>query len=84
MVKINYDSESFQQCSYSTLSGGTDNIDLAVVANEFVPKRNSTFLCCDDEISQNLQMELFFQCDITLFLYLNRGLSVLPSVYIWY
>ena len=61
MVKINYDSESFQQCSYSTLSGGTDNLDLAVVANEFVSKRNSTFPCCDDEInSRNLQMELFF------------------------
>ena len=36
MVKINYNSESFQRCSSSTLSQGTDNLDLAAAANEFV------------------------------------------------
>ena len=49
MVKINYDSELFQQCSYSTLSQGTDNLDLAPVANEFVSKRNATLPCCTDK-----------------------------------
>ena len=59
MVKINYDSESFQQCISSTLSQGADNLDLAAVANEFVSKRNATLPCYADEISQNLQKELF-------------------------
>ena len=59
MVKINYDSESFQQCSYSTLSKGTDNLDLAAVAIEFVSKHNVTLPCSADKISQNLQKELF-------------------------
>ena len=45
MVKINYDSESFQQCSSSTLSQGTDNMGLAAVTNEFVSKRNATLPC---------------------------------------
>ena len=54
MVKINYDSESFQQSSYSTLPEGTDNWDLAAVANEFVLKGNATLPCCVDDISQNL------------------------------
>ena len=59
MFKINYDSESFRQCNYSTLSQGIDNLDLAAVANEFVLKRNAALQCCADEISQNLQKELF-------------------------
>ena len=59
MVKINYDSESFQQCSYSTLPQGTDNLDLAAVANEFVSKGNATIPCCAIDISQNLQNEVF-------------------------
>ena len=59
MFKINYDSESFRQCNYSTLSQGIDNLDLAAVANEFVLKRNATLQYCADEISQNLQKELF-------------------------
>ena len=55
MIKIICDSESFQQCSYSTLSQDTDNLDLAAVANESVSKPNATLSCCADEISQNLQ-----------------------------
>ena len=50
----------FSSVSYSTLSQGTDNLDRAAVANEFVSKRNATLPCCVDEISQNLQKELFF------------------------
>ena len=53
------DSESFQQCNYSTLSQGIDNLDLAAVANEFVLKRSATLQCSADGISQNLQKELF-------------------------
>ena len=60
MVKINYDLESFHQCSYSTLLEGTDNLGLAAVANQFVSKPNATLACCADEIIQNLQKELFF------------------------
>ena len=59
MVKINYDSESLQQCSYSTLPQGTDNLDLAAVANEFVSKSSATLPCCANNISQNLQKEVF-------------------------
>ena len=59
MVKINYDSESFQQFSYFTLPQGTDNLDLAAVANEFVSKHNATLPCCAYRISQNPQKELF-------------------------
>ena len=59
MVKINFDSESFHQCSYSTLWQGTDNLDLAAFANEFVSKRNATLPCYADKTSQNLQKELF-------------------------
>ena len=50
----------FSSVSYSTLSQGTDDLDHAAVTNEFVSKRNATLLCCADEISQNLQKELFF------------------------
>ena len=50
----------FSSISYSTLSQGTDNLDHAAVANEFVSKRNATLPCCADEISQNLRKELFF------------------------
>ena len=50
----------FSSVSYSTLSQGTDNLDHAAVANEFVSKRNATLPCCADEVSQNLQKELFF------------------------
>ena len=49
----------FNSVSYSTLSRGTDNLDHAAVANEFVSKRNGTFRCCADEISQNPQKDLF-------------------------
>ena len=42
MIKIICDSESFQQCSYSTLSQDTDNLDLAAVANE--PCQNEMLL----------------------------------------
>ena len=59
MVKINYDSESLQQCSYLTMSQGSDNMDLAAVTNEFVSKRNATLPCCADKISQNIQKYLF-------------------------
>ena len=38
----------FSSVSYSTLSWGTDNLDHAAVANEFVSKRNGTFRCCTD------------------------------------
>ena len=50
----------FSSLSYSILSQGTDNLDHARVANEFVSKRYATLPCCADEISQNLQKELFF------------------------
>ena len=50
----------FSTVSYSALSQCTDNLDHAVVTNKFVSKRNATLLCCADEISQNLQKELFF------------------------
>ena len=60
MVKISYYSELFQKCSYYTLLQGTDNLELAAVANEFVSKNNATLPCCLDEVSQNLQKELFF------------------------
>ena len=52
----------FSSLSYSILSQGTDNLDHAGVANEFVSKRYATLPCCADEISQNLQKEkeLFF------------------------
>ena len=60
MVKINNDSQSFQQCSYSTLSQVTDYLDLPAVAKEFLSKRNATLPCCADEISRNPQKELFF------------------------
>ena len=56
MFKIIYDSELFQQCSYSTLSQGTNNLDLA---DKFVSKCNATLPCCADKISQNLQKVLF-------------------------
>ena len=59
MVKIIYDSKAFQHCSYSTLSHGTDNLDLVVGANEFVSKRDANLPCCADKISQNLQKQLF-------------------------
>ena len=42
-----------------SLSQGTGDLDLAVVTNEFVSNRNATLPCCSDEISQNLQKELF-------------------------
>ena len=51
--------ESFQQRSSSTLSQGTDHLDLVAVANEFVSKHNATLPYCVDEISQNLQKKLF-------------------------
>ena len=38
----------FSSVSYSTLSRGTDNLDHAAVANEFVSKGNGTFRCCTD------------------------------------
>ena len=50
----------FSSVSHSTLSQGTDNLDHAGVSNEFVSKRNATLPRCADEISQNLQKELFF------------------------
>ena len=50
----------FSSVSYSTLSEGTDNLDHAAVANEFVSKPNVALPCCADEISQNLQKELLY------------------------
>ena len=40
---------------------GTDNLDLATIAIEFVSKRDATLPCWADEISQNLRKEVFFR-----------------------
>ena len=58
MVKIKYDSELFQQRSYSTLS---QVLTISPQLNQFVSKRNPTLPCCADKISQNLQKEFFSQ-----------------------
>ena len=57
-MKINYELESFQQCKIFLLQG-TDNWIMRQLLVNFCQKRNATLTCCVNEISQNLQKELF-------------------------